>query len=143
MTDIVSRKKRSEMMGGIRSRNTKPEITVRQWLHKHGYRFRLHRTDLPGRPDIVLPRRRIAIFVHGCYWHQHPGCKLAYTPKSNVEFWQKKFAENRERDERAHLALQSAGWRIIIVWECEVRSGTFSERLADLLRAETISPFSA
>jgi DNA mismatch endonuclease, patch repair protein len=131
VTDIVSKQKRSEMMSGIRSRNTKPEMIVRSWLHRNGYRFRLHRKDIPGGPDIVLPGRRIAIFVHGCFWHRHPGCKLCYTPKSNIERWQRKFDENVERDRRAMAALEEAEWKVIVIWECEVRSGTFPSRFAE------------
>jgi DNA mismatch endonuclease (patch repair protein) len=131
MTDIVSTEKRTEMMRGIRARNTRPEILVRQWLHRHGYRFRLHRRDLPGTPDIVLPRYRTAILVMGCFWHRHSGCRLAYTPKSNVERWEAKFAENQERDRRKLAALEALGWRVLIVWECEVRSGDYERKLAE------------
>lgn len=125
MTDIVSKEKRSEMMRGIRGKDTRPELVVRRWLHKQGYRFRLHRTDLPGRPDIVLPSRRLAIFVHGCFWHRHPGCRLAYNPKSNVDRWQRKFAENTARDAVKINALQDCGWHVVVVWECQTRDGSF------------------
>lgn len=129
MTDIVPPAKRSQMMSGIRSRDTRPELVVRRWLHRNGYRFRLHRKDLPGSPDIVLPGRRIAIFVHGCFWHRHAGCRLSYNPKSNVERWQAKFRENVERDNRQRIALEALGWSPIVIWECEVRDGSFPEHL--------------
>ena len=131
VTDIVSVEKRSRMMSGIRSRNTKPELIVRSWLHRNGYRFRLHRKDIPGSPDIVLPGRRLAIFVHGCFWHRHPGCKLAYLPKSNVDRWQRKFDENVERDKRALQAAGDAGWQVVTIWECEVRNGTYERCLIE------------
>lgn len=116
--DILSKKKRSWVMSRIRGENTAPERQVRSLLHGLGYRFRLHRKDLPGRPDIVLPRYRTVIFVHGCFWHRHRGCKYAYKPKSRVAFWQGKFQENLERDRRKTKALKSLGWRVIVVWEC-------------------------
>jgi len=119
--DIVTPEKRSRMMAGIRSRDTKPEIIVRSTLHRMGYRFRLHRRDLPGSPDIVLPKYRTAIFVHGCFWHRHRGCKYAYSPKSRVSFWEQKFRDNVERDRRVQRQLRRLGWRVIIVWECQTR----------------------
>ena len=128
MTDIVSPEKRSQMMRGIRSRNTRPERIVRSWLHRNGYRFRIH-ANLPGSPDIVLPKYRTAIFVHGCFWHRHPGCKLCYTPKSNVERWNRKFDTNVARDAQNLAAIKALGWHVIVIWECEVRDGTFTERL--------------
>lgn len=108
-------------MSRIRSGNTRPEIAVRKQLHALGYRFRLHRRDLPGNPDIVLPRHKIAIFVHGCFWHQHEGCKLASKPKTRQDYWTPKLARNIERDRLAQSALAELGWRVEIVWECEVR----------------------
>src|SRR5215213_9927731 len=134
MADIVTPAERSRMMSGIRSKNTKPEILVRSFLHRHGLRFRLHRRDLPGRPDLILPKYNSVIFVHGCFWHQHPGCRFAYTPKSNAERWQAKFAENRARDERALHALLDAGWRVFIVWECETRDTAVLDDLVTLIR---------
>ncbi len=107
-------------MSRIRSKDTKPEKVVRSLLHCNGYRFRLHRRDLPGNPDIVLPKYKTAIFVHGCFWHRHQNCKFAYTPKSRVEFWERKFRENIRRDERARKQLIELGWHVIVVWECEV-----------------------
>lgn len=122
MADRLSKERRSWNMSRIRSWDTKPELTVRSVLHRMGYRFRLHRRDLPGKPDIVLPRYRTVIFVHGCYWHRHPRCRFAYTPKSQVEFWNSKFESNIARDRRNQRDLMDAGWRVIIVWECELRN---------------------
>lgn len=131
MADSLSKEARSENMRRIRSRNTKPEVRVRSALHRMGYRFRLHDRKLPGSPDIVLKKRRTVVFVHGCFWHRHPGCKYAYTPKSNVERWENKFRENVERDTRNRELLQDQGWRVIVVWECEINS---AEDLSELLR---------
>jgi DNA mismatch endonuclease (patch repair protein) len=108
------------MMSGIRGKNTRPEIAVRRYLHARGFRFRLHRRDLPGKPDIVLPKYRTAIFVHGCYWHRHEGCKYATTPSTNREFWQQKFHENVERDRRHQAQLADAGWNVLVIWECRI-----------------------
>ena len=109
-------------MSRIKARDTKPEKAVRSLLHRMGYRFRLHRKDLPGKPDIVLPRHRTVVLVHGCFWHRHKRCKHTYTPKSRVEFWQKKFASNVARDERNTHELRKQNWRVIVVWECEVKT---------------------
>ncbi len=109
-------------MSRIRDRDTKPEKRVRSLLHRLGYRFRLHRKDLPGRPDIVLPKYKTIILVHGCFWHRHHACKYAYQPKSRIEFWKEKFHQNVERDKRKTKALKKLGWRVIIVWECELKS---------------------
>ena len=128
--DSLTPERRSWNMSRIRSSNTVPERLVRSLLHRIGYRFRLHRKDLPGRPDIVLPRYNAVVFVHGCYWHRHTGCRLAYTPKSNREFWQAKFTENVSRDARRYNELTSLGWHVITVWECETKE---QEVLADRL----------
>ena len=134
MTDRISEARRSWNMSRIRGKDTKPEIAVRSMLHRLGYRFRLHRNDLPGRPDIVLPSRKTVILVHGCYWHRHSGCKYAYSPKSRIDFWEKKFAENTARDRRNMDELQSIGWRALVVWECELREpGELKNRLKDEL----------
>ena len=122
MTDIVDSRRRSEMMAGIKGRDTKPELVVRRIAHKLGLRFRLHRKDLPGRPDLVFPRRRLVIFVHGCFWHRHDGCRYAYTPKSRIGFWTRKFAENVARDRRNEEALRELGWRVLVIWECTTRN---------------------
>ena len=133
--DTLTPERRSWNMSRIRSRDTTPERLVRSLLHRMGYRFRLHRKDLPGRPDIVLPRYRTVVLVHGCYWHRHPACRLTYTPKSNREFWETKFAENVSRDSRQYEELGAMGWRAIIVWECETKElQALSERLLQDLR---------
>lgn len=116
--DVVSPEKRSTMMAGIRGKDTTPEMRVRRAAHALGYRFRLHRRDLPGSPDLVFPRLRKVILVHGCYWHRHAGCRFAYTPKSNTEFWERKFEGNLERDRRQLLELQRLGWDPLVIWEC-------------------------
>lgn len=118
--DSVSKERRSEIMGLVKARNTRPELFVRRLIHRLGYRFRLHRADLPGRPDIVLPKHRIVVFVHGCFWHRHPGCPNTRTPKSRVEFWEAKFLGNIQRDELARRELVEAGWRVLVIWECEL-----------------------
>jgi DNA mismatch endonuclease, patch repair protein len=120
VTDIVSKAKRSAMMSGIRGKNTKPEILVRRLLHGMGFRFRLHRKDLPGKPDIVLPKWRTVVFVNGCYWHGHADCDLFRLPKSRTEFWQDKIDGNRVRDQRNYSALKHAGWKTVVIWECAV-----------------------
>ena len=112
---------RSRNMSAIKSKNTKPEITVRKLLHSMGYRFRLHKKDLPGSPDIVLPKYKTVIFVHGCFWHRHQNCKYASNPKTRREFWEKKFKENIERDKKTQEKLKNLGWKTKIVWECEIK----------------------
>ena len=107
-------------MSGIRGKNTKPEMAVRSYLHRAGLRFRLH-TDLPGKPDLVFPKHRTVVFVHGCFWHRHEGCRYTTIPRSNVEFWQLKFTGNVERDARNVAALKEAGWRVGVVWECALK----------------------
>lgn len=119
MTDIVDRKKRSEIMARIRGRDTAPELAVRRIAHRMGLRFRLHRKDLPGRPDLVLPKHRLAVFVHGCFWHRHEGCRFASTPKSRIAFWTEKFAANVARDAHQQAALSVLGWRVLVIWQCE------------------------
>ena len=119
MADIVDKATRSRMMAGIRGRNTRPEVLVRSFLHRHGFRFRIHGKRLPGRPDVILPKYRTVIFVHGCFWHRHPGCPLAYWPKSNAEFWRVKLEGNATRDRRQQQELRKAGWKVRTVWECE------------------------
>ncbi len=113
---------RRRLMARFRGKDTKPEIVARRMLHRMGYRFRLHRKDLPGRPDITLPRHRAVIFVHGCFWHRHAGCHLATTPKTSLEFWQAKFARNIERDLSNVRRLEDDGWRVLVLWECETKS---------------------
>lgn len=119
--DIFTPSKRSQIMAGIRSKDTRPELIVRKIAHSMGLRFRLHRRDLPGSPDLVFPRWRLAVFVHGCFWHRHEGCRLAAQPKTRPEFWQQKFAANVRRDRNTIDQLSGLGWRVEVIWECETR----------------------
>ncbi len=121
MADIVSLSKRKEMMSSVKQRHTKPEITVRKLLHRLGYRFRLHSKKLPGTPDIVLPKYKSVIFVHGCFWHQHEGCRKARRPTSNVEFWNEKLDKNIKRDKRKESELKDLGWKVLTIWDCEIK----------------------
>ena len=118
--DRISKEHRSWNMSRIRSGDTKPERIVRSVLHGQGYRFRLHRKDLPGKPDIVLPKYKTVIFVHGCFWHRHKGCKYAYMPKTRQDFWKTKFNSNMKRDKNVQKQLTLIGWKILIIWECEL-----------------------
>lgn len=133
MADTVDTKTRSRMMSSVRAKNTRPEMLVRRLLHGLGYRYRLHARELPGKPDIVFRRRRLAIFVHGCFWHRHPdsACRLARMPKSRLDFWQPKLEGNRSRDEAVVAALQAMGWKVLLVWECQLRD---REQLGNMLR---------
>lgn len=119
--DVVSKQKRSAMMSGIRGRHTRPELVVRALLHAQGFRFRLHRKDLSGSPDIVLPKHRVAVFVNGCFWHRHAGCRFSTTPATRAEFWAKKFEANVLRDRRTQQELLAEGWRVLVIWECGIR----------------------
>lgn len=118
--DIVTPAKRSKMMSGIRGKNTKPELVVRSIAHRMGLRFRLHRRELPGRPDLVFPKHRTVVFVHGCFWHRH-SCGLAAIPKTRTEFWLNKFAANVKRDRLHKAELKTLGWKVLDIWECETR----------------------
>ena len=121
MADIVSRSKRKEMMSKVKQRHTKPEIAVRKLLHRLGYRFRLHSKKLPGTPDIILPKYKTVIFVHGCFWHQHEECRKARRPTSNVEFWNEKLDKNIERDKRKESELKDSDWKVLTIWDCEIK----------------------
>ncbi|MFG1481187.1 DNA mismatch endonuclease Vsr [Xanthobacter sp. V4C-4] len=121
MMDIIDKEARSRLMSRIRGKDTNPEMIVRRIAHRLGFRFRLHRKDLPGSPDLVFPGRKKVVFVHGCYWHRHPGCRLAYEPKSNVEFWTAKFAANVARDQNAIAKLHAQSWDTLVIWECEAK----------------------
>jgi DNA mismatch endonuclease (patch repair protein) len=119
--DVFSPEDRSKIMARIGPRNTKPELRVRKLAHNLGYRFRLHRKDLPGTPDLVFPRYRVVVFVHGCFWHRHQGCRYATTPATRQEFWEAKFEGNVARDRRAIESLEGMGWKVLVIWECETR----------------------
>lgn len=119
--DIVSKQIRSRMMGAIRGKNTKPELQVRQYLHARGFRYRLHSRDVAGSPDLTLRKHNCVIFVHGCFWHRHRGCRYATTPSTRNEFWTQKLDANRARDIASHERLLNEGWRIAVVWECALR----------------------
>ncbi len=134
MADIVDRATRSRMMSGIRGRDTKPELVVRKYLHAHGLRYRIAPKDLPGKPDIVLPKYRAVVFVHGCFWHRHEGCGYAAIPATNPSFWRKKFVTNVARDTRAQALLHEAGWCVIVMWECEI-----SERKLAQLKKQIVA----
>jgi len=132
--DRLTPEQRSAAMAKVRGKNTKPEMRVRSLLHALGYRFRLHRKDLPGKPDIVLPGRRIVLLVHGCFWHRHPGCSRSSVPAENAAFWEAKFKTNVERDRRNVEDLEKAGWRVAVVWECQTKDlAALSDRLRGLL----------
>lgn len=130
MTDIVSPETRSRMMSGIRGKGTRPEMRLRRYLHSQGLRYRVNVRGLPGTPDLVFPMYRTIVFVHGCYWHRHTGCRQAYAPRSNIEFWSKKFRANVERDKQAVDRLIFDGWRVIIIWECGLKSSEAERELA-------------
>ena len=120
MTDVFSKEKRSQIMSKIRGRDTLPEKKVRSIIHRMGFRFSLHKKDLPGKPDIVLTRHKKIVLVHGCFWHGHNKCKFAYTPKTNTEFWVEKIKKNITRDKKVKQELQKRGWKVLEIWECEI-----------------------
>lgn len=138
MADVVDVSTRSRMMSGIRHKDTAPELLVRRSLHAQGFRFRLHVAGLPGRPDIILPKHRAAILVHGCFWHRHPGCRFATVPATRPEFWAEKFQRNVERDRQSERDLRRLGWRVATLWECGVRrfDGHAVNRLTEWLRSD-------
>jgi DNA mismatch endonuclease (patch repair protein) len=129
MADVVDPVTRSRMMAGIGPAHTRPEILVRSYLHRAGLRFRLHVKGLLGRPDLVIPKYRAIVFVHGCFWHRHPGCTFATTPGTRYEFWQAKFRQNVARDHRVADTLRQTGWRVFSVWECEADDAEVLDRL--------------
>ena len=133
MVDTLTKTERSERMGRVRCKDSKPEMVVRRLVHRMGCRYRLHRPDLPGSPDLVLPSRKKAVFVHGCFWHRHPdpACKLARLPKTRLDFWKPKLEGNRRRDRENELKLDEMGWEVLVVWECQTRD---SKQLESNLR---------
>lgn len=135
MTDIVDPATRSRWMSGIRGKDTKPELAVRSFLHRAGLRFRKDVRDLPGRPDIVLPKWNSVVLVHGCFWHRHQGCRYCYNPKTRPAFWEAKFQENVARDRLNVDLLLGLGWRVHIVWECEINEDCLERLLNDIVDA--------
>ncbi len=140
MVDVVDAATRSRMMSGIRGRNTKPEVFIRSLLHRQGFRFRLHASELPGRPDIVLPRYNAVVFVNGCFWHGHD-CPLFKLPATRPDFWREKISRNQQNDIKANSAMFSRGWRVCVVWECAIRGanrdiGPLAQGLANWLRSD-------
>ncbi len=134
MVDIVDPSTRSRMMAGIRGTNTKPELLIRSLLHKKGFRYRIHVKDLPGKPDIVLPKYRAVVFIHGCFWHGHKDCHLFRLPGTRTEFWQEKILRNQANDSRAVALLLASNWRVCIVWECSIRGARKDpEKVADTI----------
>lgn len=142
MTDIVDQQTRSRMMSGIRGKNTKPELALRRALHARGFRFRLHSGKVHGRPDLVLPKHRAVVFVHGCFWHRHEGCRYATVPATRPEFWWAKFDANVARDSAVRTRLLEDGWRVATVWECALRRPKQVE-ISSLLLAEWLVGCSA
>lgn len=138
MVDFLSPTERSERMSRIRGKDTKPELALRKVLHGLGLRYRLHGAGLAGKPDLVFPRYKAVVFVHGCFWHRHTGCNIATTPKSNTPFWTEKFDKNVARDARVAAELEKRGWSVFVIWECELASTvtarTTGERLSGLIR---------
>ena len=132
MADVLTPEQRSYNMSCIRSKNTKPEEIVRKYLFSKGFRYRKNDARLPGKPDVVLPKYKTVIFVNGCFWHKHEGCKYFVWPKNNADFWKAKISANVERDQRNYTALQEMGWKVILVWECELKGDARTERLLKL-----------
>ena len=129
--DVFSPEKRSQVMSRIRSKDTKPEKIIRSILHKLGFRFRINRIDLPGKPDIVLPKCKTVIFVHGCFWHQHEDCKYAVMPKSNTNYWKPKLTKNMDRDKLNIKRLNEIGWNVLTIWECQIPTITKSPQIIE------------
>lgn len=132
MVDVVDRATRSRMMSGIRGRNTKPEVTVRKFLHRSGLRFRLY-AKLPGKPDLVFPKYRTAVLVHGCFWHRHEGCRYTTTPANNAAFWKEKFTSNVRNDAKVTRRLRELGWRVLVIWSCQLSERELA-RLATIIK---------
>ena len=139
MADTVSKEKRSEIMSHVTGKETKPEIIVRKYLFAHGLRYRKNVKRLPGTPDIVFPKYKTAVFVNGCFWHGHKGCRYSHLPSTNFEYWEKKIADNIERDERKKRELEGLGYRVLIIWQCQLKSNTKIETLEALYHNIVIS----
>src|SRR6476646_9707695 len=135
MADVHDKKTRSYNMSRIRSTDTKPEMLVRRFLHARGYRYKLHDKSLPGKPDIVLPKYKTVIFVHGCFWHGHKGCKYFVVPKTRTEWWMEKIGKNVANDRKKQFAINEAGWKIILLWECELKGNEKDATLERLVKS--------
>lgn len=135
LMDNVSAEVRSRIMARIKDKNTAPEVAVRRAMHAAGLRFRLHRRNLPGTPDIAFPRYRTVIFVHGCFWHRHTGCRYSTLPATNREMWREKFRKNRLRDASKERALRQEGWKVLVIWECEIGDSDILRRLAESIKS--------
>lgn len=133
MADVLSKEQRSRCMSHIRSKDTKPEVLVRRFLFAHGFHFRLHRKDLPGKPDIVLPRYKTVIFINGCFWHGHSSCKYSTLPSTNREFWETKISGNIQRDKETYSRLAQSGWKVIEIWQCQLKPKTKDQTLQNLI----------
>ena len=134
MMDILTKEKRSWNMSRIRGKNTKPELVVRSFLHHGGFRYRIHQSTLPGKPDVVLSKYKTVIFVHGCFWHRHKGCKYAYAPKTRKTFWKHKFIDNVNRFRQVRMQLAKIGWKTLIIWECETDNIKKLSRIMNTLK---------
>ena len=135
MADVHNKATRSYNMSQIKGKNTRPEMLVRKFLHSHGFRYRLHVKDMPGKPDIVLPKYKTAIFIHGCFWHGHEGCKYYVVPKTRTDWWLNKINANATNDIKAASTLHQSGWRVIVIWECELKVPKASDTLKSLLES--------
>lgn len=133
MADVHDKKTRSYNMSQVKGKNTKPELIVRKFLHANGYRYRLHVKDLPGKPDVVLPKYKTVIFVHGCFWHGHTGCKYATVPKTRTDWWLNKINTNKANDKKAMKILEDNGWKVITIWECDLKKDKVTDTLKELL----------
>ena len=140
MADTFTAAQRSRIMAKVKGKDTKPEKVVRSLLHRLGFRFRLHRKDLPGSPDIVLTRHRKIIFVHGCFWHQHPNCPHAARPSSNTDYWKKKLDRNIARDVETLIKIEDLGWRVLVIWECQTRKDGLPNLINDFLKSDRRHP---
>lgn len=139
MADVHSKETRSYNMSKIRSKDTKPELFVRKFLHSHGFRYRLHVKDLPGKPDIVLPKYKTTIFIHGCFWHGHTGCKYYVIPKTRTDWWINKINKNKSNDEKSKQKLIELGWNVLEIWECDLKKDVQLYTLSDLLKQLVVS----
>ena len=133
MADVHDKKTRSYNMSRVKGKDTKPEMVVRRFLHAEGFRYRLHVKDLPGKPDLVFPKYKTVVFIHGCFWHGHEGCKYFVIPKTNTQWWQDKIEGNKQRDYKSYRKLRESGWKVIVLFECELKKEQIDQRLSSLV----------